>query len=91
MGAKETEQPQTGIPYPGSEKALALGCTCPFGDNCGGRGAWGTDTKPGNEKVFWKRGDCPLHGAEAAEALSQPPQSQAEAEALEALMEDAYV
>ncbi len=78
-------------PNPGSEEALALGCTCPFGDNCGGRGAWGTDTKPDNEKVFWKSGNCPLHGTEAAEALSQPPLCQAEAEALETLMEDAYV
>lgn len=44
-------------PTPGSDAAVALGCTCPRMDNAHGRGAWGSDGD-----VFFMSGDCPLHG-----------------------------
>lgn len=45
---------QVSAPKPGSDEAVALGCTCPVLDN--GRGKGRAD---GN---FWVNGDCPLHG-----------------------------
>lgn len=42
---------------PGSEGAIQRGCTCPRGDNAGGRGYLGT------YGVWVKRADCPLHGS----------------------------
>lgn len=42
---------------PGSDEALARGCTCPVLDNAHGRG-WVIDGEP----VWWIRADCPLHG-----------------------------
>lgn len=42
-------------PNPGSEDAVALGCTCPVLDNCHGTGVVG---RPG---LFWISGDCSVH------------------------------
>lgn len=42
---------------PGSDEALAEGCTCPVLDNSHGRGYMGTDT-------YVTVADCPLHGFE---------------------------
>lgn len=44
------------IPNPGSDKARELGCICPVLDNAHGRGYMG------QEAVFIRRTDCPLHG-----------------------------
>jgi len=38
-------------PNPGSDAALALGCSCPILDNARGRG----------DGPFWVSGDCPVH------------------------------
>lgn len=43
-------------PNPGSDEAIALGCTCPVMDNGRGLGAYGT------KGLFWYSGDCPVHG-----------------------------
>ena len=43
------------IPNPGSDEALAQGCTCPVITNGYGKGLY-------NGKLFWMRIDCPLHG-----------------------------
>lgn len=43
-------------PNPGTDAALALGCTCPVIDNGYGRGYRG---QPG---VFVFNGNCPVHG-----------------------------
>lgn len=44
-------------PTPGSNAALANGCTCPIIDNGYGKGCgWG----PG---MFWISADCPLHSS----------------------------
>lgn len=48
--------PEKSTPNPGSDEAIALGCTCPVLDNGHGRGYMG---KPG---VFWVSEGCPLHG-----------------------------
>ena len=42
-------------PSPGSDAAIAKGCTCPVSDNHYGRGYMGV---PG---VYVYSGDCPLH------------------------------
>jgi hypothetical protein len=44
-------------PNPGSDKAIALGCTCPVLDNCHGAGYLGM------KNVFVRNGGCPLHPA----------------------------
>jgi hypothetical protein len=43
-------------------RRVAAGCTCPVMDNGHGRGAWTNDK---GDAVFWRNGDCPLHGAPA--------------------------
>lgn len=45
---------QVPAPKPGSDEAVALGCTCPVLDNGHGKGR-----ADGN---FWISGNCPLHG-----------------------------
>lgn len=45
-------------PNPGSDEAIALGCTCPVMDNAHGDGI---DDGEGG-RLFWKRAGCPLHG-----------------------------
>lgn len=42
-------------PNPGSDAAVAAGCTCPVLDNGHGLGAWGS---PG---LFWMARSCPVH------------------------------
>ncbi len=48
-------------PNPGSEEAIAKGCTCPVLDNCHGRGAYGNADRYG----FWYDAGCPLHDLDA--------------------------
>jgi len=48
------------IPNPGSDEALAQGCTCPVLDNAHGKGYFG-----GPDGTFVMNAECPLHGAEA--------------------------
>jgi len=48
-------------PNPGSDEALALGCTCPVMDNHHGAGL----DYP-NGPAFWVKGRCPLHGNDHA-------------------------
>jgi hypothetical protein len=45
------------MPNPGSDEAVAQGCTCPVLDNGRGRGAYQIDGK----WQFWIAFDCPLH------------------------------
>ena len=42
-------------PNPGSDEAIALGCTCPVMDNNYGKGYMGM------EDVFWYSANCPVH------------------------------
>ena len=42
---------------PGSDKAVARGCTCPQMDNCGGEG-WVVE----GLRHWWIAQDCPIHG-----------------------------
>ncbi|MDQ0506005.1 hypothetical protein QOZ94_002809 [Xanthobacter agilis] len=44
------------VPSPGSDAAIALGCTCPVLDNGHGRGYMG------RSEQFWVSADCPIHG-----------------------------
>ena len=44
---------ETKKPSPGSNEAIALGCTCPVMDNNHGLGENG---------AFWISCDCPIHG-----------------------------
>ena len=44
------------IPNPGSDEAIALGCTCPVLDNNHGKGF-----PYGGETSFWYNGECPVH------------------------------
>jgi len=46
----------TDKPTPGSDKAIANGCTCPVMDN--GRGV---GFLVDGERQFWVSGGCPLH------------------------------
>ena len=47
-------------PTPGSDAAVAIGCTCPVLDNGHGAGAMTVgDPFPGT--VWWMSGDCPVH------------------------------
>jgi len=52
-------------PNPGSDGALAQGCTCPVMDNGHGRGA-AQGRQPNGDPVFWHDGACPLHGIAAS-------------------------
>jgi len=50
-------------PNPGSDEAIALGCTCAVLDNNHGAGfRWG-ESFP----CFWQSSDCPLHGHDVRE------------------------
>lgn len=55
------EQP---IPNPGSDEALAAGCTCPVIDNGRGLGIYGGEVRhPESDlPMFVFNSDCPLHG-----------------------------
>lgn len=52
-------------PNPGSDEAVAQGCTCPVIDNARGSGCGRTN--PDGSPMFWMSGACPLHGYEAIE------------------------
>lgn len=45
------------VPNPGSDEAVAAGCTCPVMDN--GRG----DPEIGRIRGFYCMVDCPVHGS----------------------------
>lgn len=47
-------------PNPGSDEAIALGCTCPVMDNGRGHGAYGTTG------LFWYSAGCPVHATKEA-------------------------
>ena len=47
---------------PGSDEAIAAGCTCPVIDNGYGRGCMGGVKDEQGRTVFVISGDCPLHG-----------------------------
>lgn len=47
---------------PGSDKAIAAGCTCPVLDNAHGKGLQGWPDSKRSEAAFWISDDCPLHG-----------------------------
>jgi hypothetical protein len=50
-----------GTTTPGSDEAVAQGCTCPVLDNGRGRGVYDVGAGP----LFWVASDCPLHGMTA--------------------------
>lgn len=54
-------------PNPGSDEAVAQGCTCAVMDNGHGEGC-GQFDKDG-EPLFWINSGCPLHGKEDAKAI----------------------
>ena len=50
---------------PGSDEAIASGCTCPVMDNGHGRGYLGGVTDEQGQTVFVIVVDCPIHGDDA--------------------------
>lgn len=56
---------------PGSDEAIAAGCTCPVIDNGYGRGCMGGVKDDQGRTVFVIFSDCPLHGEEAEEYLEE--------------------
>ena len=56
---------------PGSDEAIAQGCTCPVLDNGRGRGAYQVDGK----WQFWVSTGCPLHYLPARENSSAEAQA----------------
>ena len=44
------------VPTPGSDEAVAKGCSCPVSDNARGQGI-----PDRGEVVFWISAGCPLH------------------------------
>ena len=48
---------------PGSEEAIAVGCSCPVMDNAHGKGYMGGVTDDKGQTVYIFSVDCPLHGA----------------------------
>lgn len=57
MAAKRKAPDPAKRPNPGSDEAIAQGCTCPVWDNGRGRGYMG---QPG---IFVMTAGCPLHGS----------------------------
>ena len=49
---------------PGSDEAIAAGCTCPVIDNDYGRGCMGGVKDEQGRTVFVIRMDCPVHEEE---------------------------
>lgn len=47
---------------PGSEEAIAVGCSCPVMDNAHGKGYMGGVTDDKGQTVYIFSGDYPLHG-----------------------------
>lgn len=48
-------------PNPGSNAAIALGCTCPVLDNARGLGAYGGAKGKDDKPMFWVSAGCPVH------------------------------
>lgn len=48
-------------PNPGSDAAVAAGCTCAVLDNSHGQGSGYRDAD--GAPLFWISADCPLHGS----------------------------
>ena len=61
-------------PNPGSDEAVAAGCTCPVMDNARGRGIPITTDEGGIEIAFWMSGDCPLHGIDVRKKAAETNQ-----------------
>ncbi len=57
------------FPAPGSDKAIAQGCTCAVMDNYHGRGYGGDWVKYG----WIIRKDCPVHGSKFEEICNTKP------------------
>ena len=49
------------IPNPGSDEAIALGCTCPVLDNGHGAGYFGGITDEHGNITFIINCECPIH------------------------------
>lgn len=45
-------------PYPGSEQAIKVGCTCPVFDNNYGDGF---SKDENGQPLFWVSSNCPIH------------------------------
>ena len=56
---------------PGSDEAIAAGCTCPVMDNGHGRGLLGGVTDEQGLVMFVITLDCPLHGRKAEEDMHE--------------------
>lgn len=64
----DAQAPRT--PPPGSELALAAGCTCPVCDNRHGAGMY----EIGGQPVYVMNSECPLHGVGTAPKIDDDPQ-----------------
>ena len=60
-------------PNPGSDEAIAQGCTCPVMDNGHGKGYMGGVKDEDGNVVFVMNCDCPLHGAKEGERKNNEP------------------
>jgi len=52
------KQPTVNSPLPGSDEAIAAGCSCAIMDNHHGAGAYEVNGRP----VYWVSGSCAIHG-----------------------------
>ncbi len=50
-------------PNPGSEEAVALGCSCPIIDNHYGKGVPHNIDLHNGPILFWISADCKIHGS----------------------------
>lgn len=55
---------------PGSEEAIAAGCSCPVMDNAHGKGYMGGVKGDDGNTVFIVSSECPLHGEQAKREIS---------------------
>ena len=49
---------EAGVPNPGSDEAVAIGCTCPVMDNARGKGHMCIPD------YYWISGGCPVHNTD---------------------------
>jgi len=61
-------------PYPASDKAIELGCTCAPNDNRKGKGFKGAD----GVTYFWVDANCPLHKGAKSDTGGQRKQQRGE-------------
>jgi hypothetical protein len=52
-----TSETTSAVPNPGSQAAIAKGCTCAVMDNHYGKG----QPMPDGSRQFWMSDDCPVH------------------------------